>query len=123
MDYKFIVGEEETITFDFPWRFDNFLLLLWGKWWHVINELPGVFRIWYNETKLEFVVPENTPSEVVSLNHLHLLNRLCSNSKIEGEPHCLQLEEVWAEVILDDASAWVIFFAWLVVNVLLWNIH
>ena len=90
MNNKFVICKEKAVALDFPRRLDDLLLLLRGEGRHVINELPGIFRIWYNEAKLEFIVPENTTSEVVSLNHLHLLNRLPSNSKIESKPNCLQ---------------------------------
>ena len=112
MNDQLVFGEEETITLNLPWSLDNCLLLLWGQFWQVIDELPRILRIGDNEAKLEFIGPNDFSAEIMSLDHLHLLNWLGPNSEIESQPNCGQLQKVWPKVILDDAGAGVIVLNW-----------
>ena len=59
----------------------------------------------------------------MALYHLHLLNWLSPDSKLEGQSHGLELQEIWTQVVFDDTRAWIIFVTGLIVDVLLWNIH
>ena len=123
MNYQFFVCEEETVTLDLPGSLNNFLLFLGCQRWHVVDELPRVVGVWYDETELELIWSKNAPSEIVALDHLHLVYWLSSNSKIQGESNSLEFEEVWAQMVLDNSCCGVIIFTGLVVNILLRNIN
>ena len=110
MDEEATLCEEECITFDLPWRFNDFLHLLRSELWQIVDELPLVCAVRDHEPEAEAEVLDYSPAEVVSLNHLQILYRLRANAEHHGETNCLKVEEVGTEVVLDQTLRWVIFF-------------
>ena len=82
MDYEFTVREEEAIWFDFPWRRDDFRHLFRWQLGKVVDELPGVGWVWYNETEGEVVRSDHFSSEIMPFNHFHMLDGLVTDSKV-----------------------------------------
>lgn len=95
MDYQFAVCEEEAVGLDLPRSCDNICHFLRGQLRQVVNELPSVGRVWYDETEGEVVRSNYFTSEIMPFNHLHTLNRFSADSEIQGEPDRFQVEELW----------------------------
>ena len=91
MNNQFVVCKEETITLDFPWCLDNFLLFFRRELRQIINKLPRVLRIWNDESKLELIGSNDFSAEIMPLYHLHLVHWLGSNAEVEGKTHSRKL--------------------------------
>ena len=91
MDYQFAVCEEEAVGFDFPWCCNDFRHLFRWQLGKVVDELSGVGWVWYDETEGEVVRSNNFSTEVMPLNHLHMLNGLIADAEVERETYCLQV--------------------------------
>jgi len=83
VNYQFTVCEEEAIGLYFPWCLNYLLHLLRGQRRKVVNELPCVLRIWYDETEGEIIRSNDLAAEIMSLNHLHTLYRLWTYPEIK----------------------------------------
>lgn len=119
MDYEFAVREEEAVGLDLPGRRDDLRHLLRRQLRQVVDELPSVLRVWYDETEGEVVGSNHFTTEIMPFNHLHTLNGLLADAEIQRESDGLQLEELGTEVVLYDAHGRVVVIADVVVNVLL----
>ena len=89
MDDESALGEKERVRLDLPWRINDFLHLLFGKIWHVINELPFVCTVWDDKAESEGVISYHTSSEVMAFDHLHVLDWSGSNTEHHSQSNCL----------------------------------
>ena len=95
--------KEEAIRFDLPRCLDDLLRLLRRELRHIIAELPLVRAVRDHETEAERIVLDDTSAEVMSLDHLQVLDWLRSDAEAHGQADGLQAEEVRSKVVLDQA--------------------
>ena len=123
MDYQFALGEEEAVGLYFP-RCCNYLgHLCRTELRQIVNKLPCVLRVGYDEAKLEIVRPYDLSAKVMPLDHFHVLNGLCANAKVQYEADCLQTQKFGAQVIFNDSCRWIIIIADIIIYVLLWRLN
>lgn len=125
MNNELSIREEESVRLHFPGGVNDLLLLLRGQVGHVVNELPRVRTVRDHKPKLERELAEDAPTEIMPLNHLHVVDGLRSDSKEHGEANRLQLQEVRSQVVLDETLCRVIHLAklGLVGDLLLRHVH
>ena len=102
MHHEFSMGEEEAVWLDFPWSFNDFLLLSWGQLRQIIDEFPWVVTFRNNETELEAIVTDDSTSEIMPFDHFQTFDWLWSYTEIHGQPNCLQLEEVRPQMVFNQ---------------------
>ena len=68
------VGEVKAVRFNFPRCFNDLHHFVLTQFGQVIDELPGVCAVWNHKAKLKAIVTNDSASEVVALDHLHVLD-------------------------------------------------
>lgn len=96
MDYEFAVSEEEAIGFDLPRGSDDFRHFLCLQLRKVVDELPRVGWVWYDESEGEVVRSNYFSSEIMPFNHLHVLDGLLTDAKVKREADCFKVQELRA---------------------------
>lgn len=123
MDYEFSVCEEEAIWFHFPWCCNDFRHLFRWQLGKVVDELPGVGWVWYDEAEGEVVRSDHFSTEIMPFNHFHVLDGLLSDSKVKCKSYSFEVEEFRTQVILNNANIRVIIVADILVDALLWHLN
>lgn len=124
VDHQLAVAKEKAIWLYFPRCLLDFILFFFTQIRQIINELPTVCRVRNHKAKLEGKFSNAFIAEVVSLYYFHVLDRLCTNAKVHSKADCFKLEEVWSQMILDQAL-WriVIFWKRVIFNIVFWNLN
>jgi len=125
VDNQTTLCKEEAVRLDLPRRFNDFLHFGLGELWHIIAELPLVCAVRDDKAKPEAVVLDHAPAEVMPLDHLKVLDGLRPDSETHRQADRLQVKEVRAKMILDQALGGVVcvskvIFAFDLVN---WDIY
>ncbi len=110
MDHQLAIPEEKAIRFDFPWRLLDFIFFFFAQVGQIVDELPTICGVRNHKTELEGKFSNAFVAEVVSLDHLHVLNGLCANAEVHCQANRLKLEKVWSQMILDKTLGRVIIF-------------
>ena len=121
MNNQFVVCKKEAITLYLPWCLNNIFHILLTEFWKIIDKFPWVVGVWYNEAKFELVWSNDFAAEIMSLNHLKLVDWNFSNAKVKGKTNGSKSQEIWTEMIFDDSSTWIILIANIIVNILSWD--
>ena len=69
MDNQLILREEETVTLDFPRSLDDLFILIRSQIRHIIDELPFIGTVGYDESELKAIILDDSTSEIVPFNH------------------------------------------------------
>ena len=101
MNNKFSLSEKETVGLYFPRCFDYFLHFFRREVGHVVHKLPFVHTIGDDKSKAKTVVSDDPASEVVSLYHFKVLDRLSPYPKPHSQANSLQVQEVRSQVVLN----------------------
>ena len=91
MDDELALCEEERVGLNFPGCINDLLHFLLGEIGHVVDELPLIGAIWDHKAESEGVVPDDAPPKVVAFDHLHVLDRLGSDTEHHCKAHRLQV--------------------------------
>jgi len=87
VDHQAAIGKVKTVTLDFPGCLRDFLLFLISKIRQIINELPGIGGVGDHKAKLKTKLSDAATSEIVSLDHLHVVDRFGTYAEIHSKTH------------------------------------
>ena len=101
MDHELVLHEEECVTLCCPWIVYHVLHFFRCQLGQVVHDFPRVLAARNTESEIKFKALDALVFEIVALDHDHARHRLISDRELDFETYCLEVQEVWSEVVLD----------------------